>query len=239
MSLQYKTSVAFNETPDGLNTIFTTAESFYYLDSTYGSLSLVQGAVVKTDFSYTADKTITFDTAPLAPATAGTLLVATGLFGESGGLIGLWSPPLFQLAYNVEDVDISVLIMKIYSADMRVQGYITAAAYADAILSTPTDPVAAERIKTAIGDLTMFYLRQSEYVELPSETYSESYSGVVSFSQTSGSSGKSISQSMTEGAILGRLAEYADSTDYAAGMTVEWGTGRYASVSLIDAFEDE
>ena len=239
MALQYKTSVAFNETPNGILKVFTTTESFYYLDSTHGSLSIVQGAIVKTDFTYTADKTVTFDDAPDAPATAGTLMIATGLFGESGGLIGLWSPPLFQLTYNVEDVNISVLIATLYRADIRVQGYITSAAYADAILSTPVDPVAAELIKTAIGDLALYYLRQTEFIELPSETYSESYSGVVSFSQSSGTSGKTISQSMTEGAILGRLAEYADSTNYAAAMTVEWGTGRYASVSLVDAIVED
>lgn len=220
----YKSRVAFLETPNGVRTTFTTTESFLA-----ESLLIVQGAVIWTDFSCPDANTVEFGAAPLAPADAGTLQIAVGLFGSGDPTypVGLWDAAAYRQERGLTGIALTNIIPALTDADARIQWFITVAAYQDALLTTPTDPLAQVLIKKAIGDLAMVYLRQQNQIAPTASTYSESYSGILSYSI--GSSGDALKGNiLSEGEILNTLLAYQRTSTFTTGTT--WGTGRFIGV---------
>lgn len=225
---QYKSRVAFNETPDGLTLLFSTTEAFLP-----DSLVIVQGAIVWTDFTTPSTTTVLFGTAPHSVAEAGAIMIAVGLFG-SGELtypVGMWDAAAFQQARGLTDTSLTQIIPALEDADALIQSTITAAAYTDACATVPADALAARKIKQAIGDLATIYLRERNLIAPAASGYTEHYSGIVSYQLTS--SGKATEASLLEeGKILNRLIDYH--RPIALTPCVTWGTGRYLGVYVTD-----
>jgi hypothetical protein len=152
----------------------------------------------------------------------------------------LWGVEAFQEEYGVTASD-TVAFAVLDDAEAVVQGYVTTAHWSDAILSSPVDPLASRKIRRAVGDLATVYLRQRNLLAPVAESYSENYSGNVSYSLSSG--GTKLSESMTESAILARLSAYADATTLANGFSpnTAWGTGRWTNLGIVevDITQDE
>lgn len=142
----------------------------------------------------------------------------------------IWSAATYQIEYNLSTVATAILTPALQRAEYRIESYITAAAFIDASAVSPTDTNAASLVKYAIGDLALVYLRQWNIISPTSTTYSESYSGVVSYKSSSGKGGEVLATQMTEGAILARLSGIAKTTTFEA--TEAWGTGRFVSGTL-------
>jgi hypothetical protein len=235
--LQYQTRVSFQETPNGVLTTFTTADTF-----AVDSLTIAQGALLWTDYTYTDNQTVEFGTAPLAPADAGALVILSGLFGTgaTGETFGLWDVVQLQVEYDLTLTDTNVVAPALVRADARVQRYITAAIYADATLATPTDALRAIEIKYAIGDLTKLYLSQNGVISGGLAKYTERYAGVKTYEKQFSTQTKAI-EKLTESDILARLVEWkrADTDDTSFTPCVTWGTGRFVSGTLTITTDDD
>lgn len=102
---KWVTRQAFNETPDGVQTIFTTSQDFEL-----NSLYVTHGGQVVTNYSYTDNHTIQFDAAP-DPALGGLLWAGLLSFGLPGAatqfpavttLTGPWDASLFLQWYRYD-----------------------------------------------------------------------------------------------------------------------------------------
>jgi hypothetical protein len=95
----------------------------------------------------------------------------------------IWNVTDYQTEYQLSSISSDVLTPSLQRAEYRVEEYITVAAFTDASAVSPTDPNAASRVKYAIGDLSLVYLRQKNIVSNSStgDSYEEDYDGVVSY----------------------------------------------------------
>ena len=138
--------------------------------------------------------------------------------------MSLWTPAAFYAERGLANVSETVLQAALSEADAAVQRRITSTAYLDACATTPTDPLAATLIKKAIADLATIYLRQRTVIPPAATGYSESYSGVASYSLTSSGDAAAASV-LTEATVLATLAAYARPLNFMAGRG--WGSGRF------------
>jgi phage gp36-like protein len=81
----YPNTPAFNETPNGVLTTFTFDEA-----CVTGTLTVLQGSLPWTDYTYTNPTTLEFGTAPPAASGAGDLYILSGWFGAE---TPAWNPP--------------------------------------------------------------------------------------------------------------------------------------------------
>lgn len=81
----YPDTPDFHESPNGILTTFTIDEA-----CVTGTLTILQGSLPWTDYTYTNATTIEFGTAPLAASGAGDLYILSGWFGSE---TPSWNPP--------------------------------------------------------------------------------------------------------------------------------------------------
>jgi len=83
--LTYPDTPDFNETPNGVLTTFT-----FDTACVSGTLTVMQGSLIWTDYTYTNTQTLEFGTAPQPASGSGGLFILSGWFGEGSPS---WAPP--------------------------------------------------------------------------------------------------------------------------------------------------
>lgn len=225
--MAYVENQTFLETPDGVTRIFTTTQAFLP-----ESLLVTQGGLTVSNYRTIESTGIVFDTAPNPDN--GTLLWAGEQASTTGATLptnAFWSLPDFRAAYGISGGDDFAVSFALTRADVRLQQYLDATVYADAIATTPTEMARAWLIRSAAGDLARGYLQQSAIISGIVAARSESYRGVKTYQESFVTSAEaSMSAAQREGDILTTLAAWQRITipaegEDAAGV-VWWNTGR-------------
>jgi len=92
----YPDTPEFNETPNGIETTFT-----FDTACIAGTLTVMQGSLIWTDYTYTNTTTLEFGTAPPPVSGAGGLYILSGWFGTGAPV---WAPPSGEYYCDLSDL---------------------------------------------------------------------------------------------------------------------------------------
>jgi hypothetical protein len=149
--------------------------------------------------------------------------------------MALWTASDWKSLYNASGLTDAQATDLLADAESDIEVYITEDAYDDATAVSPTDTNAYRKIRKAVALLARLYALQQSFLSPPTDKYTESYSGVKSYSISSGTGAQAIAAGVSEQSIYRRLAAYARETTFEP--CSDWGTGRFITVSSSD--EDE
>lgn len=223
----FLTRQPFLETPDGIRLSFTTSQPFVA-----GTLIATQGGLVVPNFQYIETTGIVFDVAP-DPAN-GTLLWSAEV-ADTGGIPaaanGFWTVADFRAVFGVSQGSDTAVAWALATADARLKGFLTAEAYADAQLVTPTEAARAVLIRAVAGKLARLYLLDTGVMSGAIASKSESYRGVKTYTESYQSSSQPMTAAQGEGDLLATLSQWeqvvAPTDATAAAGVVWWGSGRW------------
>jgi hypothetical protein len=171
---------------------------------------------------------------PEAPIAANGILYYDAYVGVGAPVspIGLWAVGDFQTEYGLSDYSTLILGPALTRADSRVQGWITAACYADALLLTPTSATRQVTIKYAIADLTLLYLRQQGTISPEATKTTKSYAGIKSYSAEYASGITGQTYHSQEATILARMHECKRTTTFEP--KTAWDSGRWMPIITLE-----
>jgi hypothetical protein len=147
--------------------------------------------------------------------------------------MALWTASDFKSKFNCSQLSDAVVTDVLTDAEYEVENYITAAAYADAILVSPTDDRAKAKIVRITGYLAYFYLQQQKLLGGERTKHTEKYAGVKSYSDSYDT--KAVGRVFTsEADILLELWEWKQAVTTTFDPIVAGGTGRWVGTTTTD-----
>lgn len=146
--------------------------------------------------------------------------------------MALWTAANFKTHFGCTLAD-AIVTLALTDAEHEVENYITVAAYADAILVSPTDDRAKAKIVRVTGYLAYFYLQQQKLLGGERSKHVEKYAGVKSYEDTF-NTGAAESIFTTEEEILRELWEWAATVTTTFDPIVPVTSGRWVGTTTTD-----